>query len=321
MAHEITEIDAQVGIEMAWHKLTQVTPEITSENAFLNTEGEVYSGEIIAKGGRAINTHKEIYTTLADGTDKTISVMNKDYFLVNNSTLWEIAENISKEYNLPIVSAGTLSEREMAFVSFKLAAGLAGGRETVAYGNLLNDHTGKIKLTFVYSNITTVCANTFSANLRKGADCAMRKTKNAGMRLESFEHSVAKVLEMHGAYARYSDIMAGQAMNEEAMRSFAHGFVSDGKVTELSTRAKNTAEQLTELFKTGKGNDGKTRFSAFNAVTEYFTHHAGGEDGKRGLSNVAGSFQVKKAKAFDVLTDSDLFADWCKAGAENFATV
>jgi len=38
------------------------------------------------------------------------------------------------------------------------------------------------------------------------------------------------------------------------------------------TKADNRRTKLVELFNTGEGNEGKTRWDAFNAVTEYATH-------------------------------------------------
>ena len=73
------------------------------------------------------------------------------------------------------------------------------------------------------------------------------------------------------------------------------------KVSQRSaTRLDNKIEQLVTLFKEGLGNEGKTRYDMFNAVTEYLDHHSvktNVNTGRRLLSNLSGMQVNKKRKA------------------------
>ena len=53
------------------------------------------------------------------------------------------------------------------------------------------------------------------------------------------------------------------------------------------------------LFEEGMGNEGKTRYDMFNAVTEYLDHHSvkkNANTGKRFLSNLSGMQANKKRR-------------------------
>ena len=75
------------------------------------------------------------------------------------------------------------------------------------------------------------------------------------------------------------------------------------------TRMVNQVESLNELFTRGTGNEGSTRWDAFNAVTEFVDHSrtirlTGGRNAAeaRFEASLLGSGEAVKARAFDMLS-------------------
>ena len=76
------------------------------------------------------------------------------------------------------------------------------------------------------------------------------------------------------------------------------------------TRVNNKRGTLLELFETGAGNAGKTRWDMLNAVTEYFDHHALNARAGRARAFVrnAQGMHDKKRLAYDLLVHTEKFA-------------
>ena len=64
-------------------------------------------------------------------------------------------------------------------------------------------------------------------------------------------------------------------MNDDQFCYFASGVFTNEKSDELSSTSYNRVNDMRPLFLTGNGNEGKTRYDALNAFTDYFTHGVG----------------------------------------------
>ena len=105
--------------------------------------------------------------------------------------------------------------------------------------------------------------------------------------------------------------------DEEKLRLFmqAETWRRNGLITEpqfreieVSTRRENQVNRLTELFRTGKGNNGRDRSDVFGAVTDYYSHEsAGGLENpwKQFESSEFGSGFTFKDRAFATLQSDD----------------
>jgi len=83
------------------------------------------------------------------------------------------------------------------------------------------------------------------------------------------------------AYAYYDDLqlVMDQLAEQQVTKTYVEGFVNaliPSVKEEVSTRTENRRSQITDLFATGKGNNGETKWDLFNAVTEYVDHHSVG---------------------------------------------
>ena len=82
---------------------------------------------------------------------------------------------------------------------------------------------------------------------------------------------------------------------------------SKSRTDRSRTRNHNKIEELMHLFEEGAGNEGKTRYDMFNAVTEYLDHHSvrtNVNTGRRFISNLNGLQANKKRRAVQELLNN-----------------
>lgn len=115
-----------------------------------------------------------------------------------------------------------------------------------------------------------VCLNGMKAHqLEK--ECKIRLSKGAGDRMQVRLPHISQKIDMAIAttfesYSRLRDVK----MSKSEMISFAEKIIPG-----THTRSQNQRNTLEELFMRGAGNEGGTRYDAFNAVTEFISHHRG----------------------------------------------
>ena len=130
---------------------------------------------------------------------------------------------------------------------------------------------------------------------------------NLNLAGEAFAESISDSNRFQSSMATLADtkMTSGQAAK------FSKRFFLDFKTPDKSkkkeektqrskTRLKNKVDELVSLFEEGMGNEGKTRYDMFNAVTEYLDHHSvkkNTNNGRRFLSNLSGMQANKKRRA------------------------
>ncbi len=327
MAHAISNIDRQQGIEMAWHKLTEVNPDLTLAGSWL-AQWDVTKAPLFTLGtdGKPIATE---YCQLVATDDAAIHigapVHCETYQPVSNADfLQTIADALLGITGAKVASVGSVCGRGRVFVSVKLAeleCFKAAGREFKPYLNFLNSHDQSSVFAVNTSTVCTVCNNTFGFNLHAPeSDTPIRirakHTKNVKLAIANVPEIVEGFL---GASAEFRAIMENLSREEVApatVRPFFAGFLNPTlradmpkTALEMSSRKVNQVERLTDLFRTGAGNRGRDLSDVFSAVTDYYSHESSGGDdmARQFVSSEFGAGQGAKARALEVLTDAKAF--------------
>lgn len=310
------ERDVQTGIEQAWHGKTNVVECITRENS-----GIVYPMEKqplylkIEKDGEATFNEAGFFGIVS--LDDNLPIGNpvgEDYNLISNSDIFDLIENSLGGTKHTIVSAGSVENRSKVFVSAKLDENSiikAAGRESENVLNFMFGHGGKMGVNIRTGITVIVCANTLNMALSRRGELSLniKHTKNSAAKIPSIEKAIDAHLGVAAEFKRAMDEVAGIKATEVDARKIFAGFVGrdqSGKpVEELSTRAENTVDRLTELFHKGKGNDGNDMSDVFNAFTDYYSHESsGGNDRwKQFVSSEYGSAGRDKQEAYSLITD------------------
>ena len=308
MAAGIQTRDVQVGIEMAWHKLTHVKPSIDKSNSEI----------VYPMHKEQLQTSKgvptEFYICVCEDDGKPAgSPVGPDYSLIDNSAIWDMTANALGGTKHTIVSCGTVCDRSKGFISVKLDANfMAAGRNTESVLNVIWGHGGKCSVIARTGITVVVCSNTMAMALgRKGEfNFNVRHTGQAMAKLEG----MSKAIDAHcGVVAEFQKTMAefaNQSVKEAVARGIYAGFVvRNDEPEKVSTRAQNQIEALTTLFNRGLGNTGKDFADVLNATTDYYTHtSSGGENRwKQMESSEFGMGNARKTEMYKLLKGDDVY--------------
>lgn len=344
MSHEISKIDRQQGIEMAWHKLTEIFSEIKLGLSFLS------QWDVEKQPMKEPDGSQSEYCRLVCTDNPKIRIGKPvhcdSYGIITNAEFLKVVENALREIPGAIVaSVGSVCERSRIFVSVKmqdLPEYSAAGRVFVPYLNFMSSHDMSAPFSVNASNICTVCNNTFGMNLalvanqRSGLKAAqaaseaaksvrvvLKHTKNVADRLENVPEIISG---FHGSQmlfkAQMEKLAAEKVTFDNACALFA-GFLTpaDKADVKLSTRRANQVDRLSTLFRKGAGNAGENRADWFSAVTDYYTHeNAGGENILRQVvsSEYGDGFNAKR-EAWNMLGDEKAFASTLTRGQQVLA--
>lgn len=328
MSHNIKKRDIQTGIEMAWHKLTNVVSKITRDNCgilypmakrplyLLDDTGKPILKQIPVVDDKGKETG-EFQTVSASDHYSIVSLDDNlpiggpimgGYELISNGQMFDMIEEALAGTSHEIVSIGSIGNREKVFASIKLSGSIvAAGRETQGVLNVLWGHGGKFGVTARSGFTVVVCQNTFNATLREKADFKLNVKHTSGSIAKI--QGMAKAIDAHfGVVSEFKaamDSLASQTVTEASAKEIFAGFiVREDEIEEVSTRSANQINRLGELFKTGKGNRGENFADVFNAFTDYYSHESSGGDDKfkQFASSEFGSGNRAKSEAFDLLT-------------------
>lgn len=335
MSHNKTEIDIIETIAATWHGLeTRVEEgELTLANCNLRKWDVAKRALFRQVNGEFSETETcELFCT----DDNSIVVgqpVNCDSYGLITNTAWldMIQEALLGIKGATLATAGSVEGRNKVFVSVKLKeleAFKAAGREFLPYLNFGNGFDKQSLMYACLSTFCTVCANTNKANLliAKGdktipVNCVIRHTKNAPLKINNVPELVDGFLGAAAEFKAIMDTLADKPLKETNARSFFAGLLANGKKEEISTRRLNQVERLTELFVSGKGNNGDDRSDAYQAVTEYATHESSGGDNRMRqiVSSEFGSANVLKDRALNSLKVDADFNSLVTVGEFNLA--
>lgn len=318
MSANIQTRDIQVGLEMAWHKLTQVEKAIDATNCRIlypmTIEQLVFknpAGDYVEGNGRQI-------VSLDDNLPIGRPV-GSDYKLIPNLEIWDAVQGGLAGTKHEIVSCGSVSDRALGFISVKIADDFkAANRDTKSVMNVLWGHGGNKAVVARTGFTVVVCQNTFNVAMREKSDfkLSIRHTAKANVL------DLSKAIDAHiGVVAEFKDAMDSMdsvdVTTDKARKIYA-GFLSGGEVPETKTgisRLTNVVHDMTTLFAIGKGNAGRTMADVFNGATDYYSHESsGGNRWKQFVSSEFGAADNRKREFMDVISDDDSLASTVRNG-------
>ena len=237
------------------------------------------------------------------------------YHIVDNKSMFDPFDSIVQNTGAVYESAGVINHGKTCWVSARLGDDFkvrddAFQRRVI----MLVYHNGLQRNSYFGYNNRVICNNMMSslnAASRKngiGVKHTPKWEDNLNLAVEAFKDS----LRESNVFAESISKLASQKMTKLQAARFALKFFNDFKpikrTTSRSDRSRTTnhgkVEELMHLFEEGVGNEGKTRYDMFNAVTEYLDHRSvrsNVNSGRRFLSNLNGLQAAKKRKAVNVL--------------------
>jgi hypothetical protein len=276
LAHKVPAISREV--------IKQILPPIVEGKISLSLDGE----NVTLEDQKALVADYRFREDIPAGQRiRPLSVMGKDYCVIDNGTVLEVVEKALTDYGLDarICTAGTVRSGRHFFLSLQQAENsveLQSGDKWEFYLNLTTSHDGTDSLNAYMCSFRTVCYNTLRAGL-DGADNRVRiyHTKNAALQMDSLPEILVAMRNQQEDTVQALALLAGIKCDWARARRIVSGYFAnlqgpakDGSA-KFSTRTANTVEGILETYRGGKGNRGETLYDLLNGVTEYYSHGEG----------------------------------------------
>lgn len=286
MSHQIEKRDRQTALTNAWHGLTNIVDVVTRENSH---PFEVVETPILYRvpnpelpGQEKIIEHPKYMQLVANDDYLPIGEpYNKDTYTPSSiKMLWSIVELGLGDTPYEVVSAGSVEDRRKTFISLKVSDGFRiGDREIKDTITLLDSFDRSSSLTCLYSNITVVCSNTWNAAMKTGQNVG--KARHTKMIEINVQRLIDAIDGFVGTSAFFKGLMQ-EAFETPCSRDEARAWLAgvEGRNLKESTNGLlQKAARMTDLFETGKGNEGRNRLDTFNALTNFHSHESSNRKG------------------------------------------
>jgi len=205
-----------------------------------------------------------------DDTGRGLGVVSPDYETVQNGDLLKLINPMVEEGLLTVENLGYLKHGAKVFAQAKITTEYQVIGETYkAYITLLNGHTGNASVAIGTTATRVICGNTFTMAYR---DVSEKYRHNTGVNERVLE-STAVLDYVNGAMETYSKYVEKLATTPCSATQFRNA-LEEIYDKDVATMRDSFVSQLNTLFYSGKGNEGKTFYDAFNAVTEYASNYS-----------------------------------------------
>ncbi len=266
----------------AWHGLgNNVEKELTAAEAIKASgldwaveKRQVFFQTDEGKGRKVPNQ----FATVRTDTQQALGTVGRVYMPLQNADAFSFADSIIQEKAAVYNTAGALGNGEKIWVLAKLDGVCTIGGDDVVdkYLLLANSHNGSSGVQICLTPVRVVCQNTLAAALGSAQQMfKIRHTASMGSKVTDARHALGIANKFFAEFEEKAQALTRVQMNADKFKGFikAAGFDPEAE----QGRAKSSADDLWRLFETGKGQDMPsargTAWGAYNAVTEYLTHH------------------------------------------------
>ena len=232
-----------------------------------------------------------------DDTGAPLGAVSSDYEIVQNSDLLSLINPMVDEGILEIKKMGYLNNGARVFAQAKINHDFqVVGEDYQAYITLLNGHVGNHSVAIGPSAVRVVCGNTFTMAM---ADIKDRYRHFKGVNQVVLE-SKAVINYVESCMKKYSEKAEALKLNVCSIGNFHKGLE---KIFKRDVNSIRQVEQLNKLFYNGAGNDGRTYYDAFNAITDFSSNSSRRTaEGRFNYSNF-GSGTILNSRAMNVFSE------------------
>lgn len=316
MSHDLTQredgsTEFFSAVTRGWHNLGQLTDrKQTAEEAIViskldwEVEQVPIFHEVELSDGTTEN-HVIPDKVLVRRTDnnRAMGVVSPTYQMIQNRDAFGFLDKMIGEGQAVWDTAGSISGGRVVFMQVELEGRLFlksnPNDQTIKRVLFFNSHDGSKALTGMITPIRVVCQNTLNAALGNHSNCfKIKHTKNYENKIDH----AAKILGLANSYFDDLQAVMDQLDSKLVDKAYAHGFVETlfpSVEVKVPARTQDRREQVINLFSTGMGNNGRSQWDLYNAVTEYVDHHSAGRMTSTRLDKSDVSANVEQEARFE----------------------
>jgi phage/plasmid-like protein (TIGR03299 family) len=216
----------------------------------------------------ALQQRTDKFAVVRDDNGALLGDVGPNYEFVQNSDLLRLIDPMVQEGLITVENRGYLSNGGRVFVQSKVNQEYrVAGDDHKTYITLLNGHTGNLSVAIGPTVVRVICGNTFAmaygdlSERYRHEEGVTARVLNSKAVLDFVNTSMAKYTEQS---ERLASTTCTPSQFQKAMEAV---FQKDAKKME-------NIETLNNLFYSGAGNEGRTFYDAFNAVTDWNSNHA-----------------------------------------------
>lgn len=285
MSHEVESMFFKG--ETPWHGLGQeVVAEAGIKEAMFKggLNWEVNKLPIFLEDGTEV---KERKATVRNIDNKVLGIVSNKYEPLQNVEAFNFFSPLLEAGLITLETAGSLQGGKKVWVLAKINEDsdleIVPNDIVRKYMMLSTSHDGTTSVSYGFTPIRVVCANTLSAAQASHHSKLLktRHSKNMRANLEEGRELINLANQDFNSSAALYKAMAKKQINGgELYRYILDSLGHEGKgIQDISTRMVNITEEIAYLAHYGKGNQDKnvqgTVWGAYNGVTEYLSYHAG----------------------------------------------
>jgi len=274
------------------------------------------------------DSYDRFYGLRNNNTGHVYTVTGRKYTPIQNHELIDAFDEVRKMYGAEYKSAGVMRKGSRVWVQAQLPKDYTfeipnrKGDKINSMLTMLIGHDGIVSNCIFPTSMRGACNNQFVAMTRESTrDYRIQHFSNYNNRLDLVKEIFAKnINSLKNMYTDFAKLDS-TAISKEQLYNFL-GELYPMKDQE-DERTLNQHNDIATLFSRGAGNLGKSRWDAFNAVTEYVDHHqhatrmANAIENKNheyiqnrigSLSTPGGQMDRFKRKALNLLTGTPKFS-------------
>lgn len=242
-----------------------------------------------------------------DRDQKVLSTVKHDYTPLQNHEAFRWFDPLLDNSSIQLEAAGSLQggKRIWILARIKLEAEVQLDDWVRPYLLLHNSHDGSTAVWLQFTPVRVVCMNTLAgAAMHRFGDLWQKKaiciphTANLQAQMAKVQNLLDLTKREFQCSVDDYKTMASQEINSELLATYM------GNVLSLRRPDQSPAwSQLVDNFERGPGNQGKTLWDAYNAITEWIDHQRGTSAAERLESTWFGSGARLRTKAHQTALD------------------
>jgi len=242
---------------------------------------------------------EEKVAVVRDDNGKCLGAVSPQYEFVQNEDLLKLINPLVSEGLLTVQNMGYLNSGAKVFAQAKVNEEFQVlGENYNSYITLLNGHVGNASVAIGPSAYRVICGNTFTMAY---SDLGEKFRHQPGVN-EKVLSSTAVLDYVNGAMAKYAEYTETLASSRCTSTQFKEA-VEKIYQKDTSNMRDSFVAQLNNLFYNGKGNEGRTMYDSFNAITEYASNYSRKTPaGRLNYSNFGQGARINQ-RAMRVLTE------------------
>jgi hypothetical protein len=252
-----------------------------------------------------------------DGSEKKliIATSSPEYTVISNDMIFEKAMEAFQRAGIPAYLSYCLTMDNGKKVSYAFAIegseefNTSNGDVTKLFIIVTGSHDKTMGVRLFGSMTRVVCNNTLQMALRgekKGINHTFFHNAKGLIDFQHLPQLIDSIYADSQKFVKLSEQMGNFSLAQMDAFYLAIGFLAEGK-KEISTQIYNQAGGIAYLFKSGKGNHGRSFYDLLNGVTEFYT--SGDGSGKKvslwakAISADYGNAADKKAQFLQTFQD------------------